>query len=104
MKFAGKIGFYEGTKETKKNVHTPSILERPYVGDVLTSNRRFQPGEGQNDDITTNNRISILSDLYFQQNWTSIRYVLWNGEKLKVSNVEIGYPRVILTLGGVWNG
>lgn len=104
MKFAGKIGFYEGTKEKKKNVYIPSIIERPYVGDVLENNRRFQQSEYQNDELTTNNRISVLSDLYLQRNWSSIRYVLWNGAKLKVTNVTIGYPRVTLQLGGVWNG
>lgn len=104
MKFSGKIGFYEGTKETKKNVYTPSIIERPYCGDVLTNNRRFQSGEDQNDTLTVNNQISILADLYLQQNWASIRYVLWNGKKLKVTNVEVGHPRITLTLGGVWNG
>lgn len=104
MKFVGKIGFYEGTKKTKKNVYTPSILERSYTGDVIENKRRLQPGEHQNDDTTTSNQISILSDLYLQQNWASIRYVLWNGVKWKVSNVDVGYPRITMSLGGVWNG
>lgn len=104
MKFVGKVGFYEGTIETKKNVYTPNIVERPYIGDILQQDRRFQSSEHQNDDPVMSSRISILSDLYLQQNWTSIRYVLWNNAKWKVSSVNVEYPRIIMTLGGVWNG
>lgn len=104
MKFVGKVGFYLGTKETKKNVYQPDILERPYTGDLIQQDQRFQSGEHQNDEFHLSSRISILSDLYLQQNWTSIRYILWNGVKWKATSVKIEYPRIIITLGGVWNG
>ena len=104
MKFAGKVGFWEESKEVKPGIYKPQILERSYTGDVITNTRRFQSTENQNDDLKINNRISILSDLYAQQNWTSIRYVIWNGVKLKVNTVEVNYPRLILEIGGVWNG
>lgn len=104
MKFAGKVGFWINEVEVKPGVWKSSIIERDYFGDVSLSYRRFQPSENQNDNFSTNSRISILSDLYAQQNWTSIRYVVWNGTKLKVTSVEISYPRIVLEVGGVYNG
>lgn len=105
MKFHGKIGFWVGDKETSPGIWTPNIEERRYYGDILQNSRRFQPrSNDQNDDLTVNNRFSILSDLYLRENFNSIRYVVWNGVKLSVSNVEIGYPRITLEVGGVYNG
>lgn len=104
MKFAGKVGFWVDEAEVDPGVWKSSIVERNYFGDVTLSYRRFQPSENQNDNFSTNSRVSILSDLYAQQNWTSIRYVVWNGAKLKVTSVEISYPRIVLEVGGVYNG
>lgn len=106
MKFSGKVGFWKGDVETKPGVYRSNIEERSYVGDVLRNIRRFQPGENQqNENLLLNNRISIISDLYMQKNWSSIKYILWNDVKWKVSSIDIGsYPRVILEIGGVYNG
>lgn len=106
MKFSGKIGFWVEDIETKPGVFKPNIIEKSYVGDILRNNRRFQTAQNQqNENLVVNNQISIVSDLYIQQNWCSIKYVLWNGVRWKVSSVDIGsYPRVVLELGGVYNG
>ena len=104
MKFFGNVGFFTNSEEVKPGVFKPVIVERPYAGDVNWNNRHFQTSEYQNDDIRLNNQISILSDLYSQQNFASIRYVIWNGVKWRVTNVEVAYPRLTLTIGGVYNG
>lgn len=105
MKFCGKVGFYAGDVETSPGVYNAKIVERKKTGDILQNIRRFQETENQNDTLKINNRISIVSDLYFQQNWASIRYVVWNGAKLKVTSVDLAnYPRLILEIGGVYNG
>lgn len=106
MKFSGVVGFLKEHEKTKPGVWKPSFEEKPYFGDVLVNNRRYvENSDKQNDDFTITNRISILSDLYAQQNWKSIRYVVWNGLKWKVSNVDlINYPRLILEIGGIYNG
>lgn len=105
MKFFGDIGFWCKDVETSPGVFNGAIIEKPYHGDILKNNRRWQNSGNQNDTITTNNQISIISDLYLRQNWNSIKYVIWNGVKLKVSNVDLeGYPRVILDLGGEYHG
>lgn len=104
MKFYGKVGFWIGSQEVKPDVFKSKIVERLYSGNVNWNNRHFQPSDTQNGDIRLNNQISILSDLYSQENFSSIRYIIWNGIKWSVTNVEVNYPRIILTIGGVYNG
>lgn len=106
MKFSGKIGFWLKDVQTKPGVYFPKIMEKPYTGDIIKNTRNFQSVENQqNDNLRINNRLSIISDLYMQKNWPSIKYVVWNGEKWKVNSVDISsYPRVILELGGIYNG
>lgn len=106
MKFSGRVGFWINDVKVKPGVYKNRTIEKPYTGDVMKNIRNFQSAENQiNDNLRVNNRISIISDLYMQKNWSSIKYVLWNGVKWKVSSVDVGsYPRVILELGGVYNG
>ena len=104
MKFCGKIGFWMGSVETTPDVYKSQIIEKTYTGDILSARRGFQPSNTRNEEYTINNRISILSDIYLRQNWTSICYVIWNGAKLKVTDVDISpFPRAYLTIGDVYN-
>lgn len=102
-KFYGVIGFRE-TVETAPGVWTPQIKERTYSGDSIRTRRRLQSGGQVNDDISITNDISIISDPYAKENYLSILYVEFMGAKWKVSDVEVQYPRLILTLGGLYNG
>lgn len=103
MKFSGIVGFKVGENEVCPGVWKPEIVERPYLGDVLRNTRRNQQTDKQNTDLTINNQISMPSDLYMQQNWNNVCYVIWNGVKWSVSSVEINYPRITFDLGGVYN-
>lgn len=105
MKFYGTIGFWEDEIETRPGIYESVIVEKKgYTGDVLRNVRRFQTRDQTNDEFTTSNQISILADLYLMEHWSSIRYVIWNKVKWKVTSVDVNYPRVVLDLGGVWNG
>lgn len=106
MKFYGQVGFTSQPDiEVRPGVFKPNIIERPYTGDVHRNSRSYSASsEQQNDRLESNNEISILSDLYAQQNWSSIRYVVWNGVKLKVTKVDLlNYPRITLYVGGIYN-
>lgn len=104
MKFHGSVGFWTGDFEVEPGIWKPKIVERSYTGDILRNTRRFvEVSSQQNDDLLINNQFSILSDLYLKENLNSIRYVIWNGVKWRVTSVEIGYPRVLLEVGGVYN-
>ena len=104
MKYFGKIGYVD-TVETAPVVWSESkIVERLYTGDVIRCQRRRDSGEHLNDDINVSNEISIVADLYANQNFHLIRYAEWMGTLWKVTNVEVQPPRLILSLGGVYNG
>jgi hypothetical protein len=102
-KFYGPIGYAE-TKETRPGVFQEIITERNYAGDVLRKARRLESGETINDNISVNNSLSIIADPYAYQHFFAIRYVKWMGAFWKVTNVEVQSPRLILTVGGVYNG
>lgn len=102
-KFYDRIGYAE-TLETKPGVWEEIITERPYYGDVTRNYRRLENGESVNDDVVINNTISIVADPYAYQHFLAMRYVRWMGVKWKVTNVEVQSPRLLLTIGGVYNG
>lgn len=102
-KFFGAIG-YAVTSETKPGVYEEQIIEREYFGDVNRNIRKLENSEHLNDDINVSNEISIVSDPFANENFYSMRYAEFMGTKWKITNVEVKYPRLILTLGGVYNG
>lgn len=102
-RYCGRIGFASNEK-TKPGRWEEQITERRYYGDVTRAVRRLENGADINDNISINNEISIVADPYAREHVFAIRYAEWMGTKWKVSNAEILHPRIILTLGGVWNG
>lgn len=101
-KWYGVIGYAE-TVETAPGVWEERITERSYYGDVIRNTRRLQSTEHLNDDVNVSNEISILADPYAINNFHSMRYVGFMGAKWKVSNVDVQYPRLKLTIGGLYN-
>lgn len=102
-KFYGNIG-YAISKENAPGVWVEDIVEHTYSGDVYRNTRKLQSGNQVNDSIDISNEISILSDPFANENFHSMRYVTYMGAKWKVSSVEVRYPRLILTVGGLYNG
>ena len=102
-KFYGNIGFAE-TVETEPGVWVEETTVRPYYGDLVRNTRRLENSGGVNDNVNISNDISIIADPYANHNFHSIRYIEFMGVKWKVSNIEVRYPRLILTIGGVYNG
>ena len=102
MRYYGKVG-YCTTVEVRPGVwDSNQIVERPYYGDVLRFTRRQQTADKVNDDLEISNQISILADPYAYDHFSEIRYVTWMGVKWKVPTVEVEYPRLRLTVGGVY--
>lgn len=102
-KWFGRIGYAE-TIETAPGVWKEQIILREYYGDLIRNIRRIQTTNKVNDDLNISNELSIVADPYAINNFYSMRYAEFMGAKWKISNVEVSYPRLILTLGGVWNG
>lgn len=101
-KFYGSIGYAE-TIETSPGVWKEQITKREYFGELVRNTRKLQSADQVNDNININNEVSIIADPYAISNFHSMRYAEFMGTKWKISNVEVKYPRLILTLGGVYN-
>jgi hypothetical protein len=102
-KFYGVIGYAE-TSEKASGVWSEDITERNYSGDVIRISRNWQAGENLNDNLTVNNEISILADPFAYENFHNIRYATWMGVRWKITKIDIQRPRLILSIGGVYNG
>ena len=104
MRFHGIVGFVEST-EIRPDVWKEISTEREYSGDVIRKSNRIVDNATINDNIVINNQISIVAEPYINQHFPSIRYVKWNGYYWRVTSVDqSNYPRLILSLGEVYNG
>lgn len=103
MKFCGNIGFAV-TNETKPGVWVEVITERRYYGDVTRNLRRLQDNAKVNSDVNISNEISVVADPFAKENFHHMRYVVFMGAKWKIESVEVQYPRLILSIGGLYNG
>lgn len=101
-KFYGTVGFLDYV-ESAPSVYKETITERQYYGDVIRNSRRYDHGESINDDLTINNEISIVADAYANENFHHMIFVEFMGTKWKISNVTVERPRLILSIGGVYN-
>ena len=102
-KWYGAIGYAE-TVEVRPGVKEEQITELNYFGDLVRNSRRLISTDQLNNNINVANEISILADPFAEQNFHNMRYVEFMGAKWKISNVDVQRPRLILTLGGLYNG
>lgn len=102
-RYYGSVGYANDT-EPSPGVAVEEITTREYYGDVLYNTRRLENSGEVNDDINVSNKISIVADPYALDNFWKIRYATFMGQKWKVKSVDVERPRLILTLGGLYNG
>lgn len=102
-KFYGKIG-YAQTIEITPGTWKEVVTERSYTGDLIRNTRKLQGADKVNADITVSNEVSIIADPFANGNFHSMRYIEFMGAKWKIESVEVMYPRLILTIGGLYNG
>lgn len=100
-KWFGAIGFAE-TVETVPGVWEEQITEHKYYGDLTRNTRRLQSTDQLNDNINVANELSIVADPFARQNFHAMRYAELMGAKWKIANVEVQYPRLLLTIGGLY--
>jgi len=101
-KFHGAVGYGESVETD--GVFEDVITERLYFGDVIRNSVRFSENQRVNDDLTIGNSISIVADGHAYNHVHAIRFVVWEGAAWKVTEVTLERPRLILRLGGVYNG
>lgn len=103
-KYCGNVG-YRTTSETSPGIWSETIVERKYYGDTVKNYVRNTIGEYTSTIKTPecNNSLSIVADPYAFENFHNMLYAVFMGTKWTISNVDVQYPRLILTLGGVYN-
>lgn len=102
-KWCGKVG-YIIQDEVEPGIYLQVPQEREYYGDLLSGMSKWSTSGKVNDDLNVANKISIMADPFAYQHFSSIKYVEIMGTKWNVSTVEPQFPRLILTVGGVYNG
>lgn len=103
MKFSGNIGFVT-SQEVRPSIWKEVPVEKHYKGDVQRAIVKWQTAEKATDDIGINNQISIVANPYAYEHLHEIRYVVWRNVAWKVKSIEDRSPRLILEIGGVYNG
>lgn len=101
-KISGVIG-YGITSETSPGVWTEKIIERNFYGELVKGSQKLISGDKVNNDVTFSENISIVADAYAFDNCLLMKYVNWRGMKIKVESVEPKFPRLIISLGGIYN-
>lgn len=102
-RFFGRVGYGEQS-ETSPGVWGDIITEYSYYGDVIRDTRQLRAADKVNDDLSVQNTISIMADEYANDHFFAIRYVEWAGVLWTVTQVEVQRPRLLLSLGEVYNG
>ena len=102
-KFYGTIGYVK-TVETEPGMWEEQKTERQYSGELVKNTRRLEGSGGVKDNVNISNEVSTIADQYAYENFHAMRYIKFMGAKWKISNIEVRYPRLILTIGGVYNG
>lgn len=80
------------------------IVEKSYIGNVVKNTRRWESRDSVNDNLKVNNQISVVADSFCHDHLFQMKYITWMGTKWKIESVDILLPRIVITLGGVWNG
>lgn len=103
-KFYGKIGFLRTVEEPEESsIWVEKLEEREYYGDIVRDSRRWASADKLNDDLTISNQFSVIADAFAYENFGAMKYVEFLGVKWKVTDVEVQYPRLIISVGGVYN-
>lgn len=104
-RFHGKVGYGTAVEDPPgSGVMKDQITEHQYFGDVIRNTRGLDSSNKVNGDISVNNAISIVADAYACDHFMKIKYVEWAGALWTVTDVEVQRPRLILTIGSVYNG
>ena len=103
MRWFGKIGF--GVEVNKGHgLWEKDIVERQYYGFLTRSRQRNQYNQtSTNAEITLDNELEIVADKWASVHVHDMIYAEIAGAKWNITNVEEHYPRLFLSVGGVYH-
>ena len=104
-RFCGKVGFVQ-VAEQRPGIYLPGDpIERTYHGDAITRRVRLDNNrDSTNKDFVLSEEIRIVADKFAKENIGYMRYVVQHGFKWEIVSATFEYPRINLTLGGIYNG
>ena len=103
-KFHGIIGYAKTVESvTNPGVWEEQIIEKSYKGDLIKNISKFNNAGEINDDIVLLNNFSIIADPYACENFMHMKYIKYMDIKLKISSAEVQYPRILISVGGIYN-
>lgn len=102
-KYAGLVG-YVTQEQTAPSVWSPVEYPKRMKGDIIRQSSSTQNDDKINSDLTLNHRVSLIGDAYAFSSYFNIKWIEIDGRKWEVTSVEVQRPRIIVTLGGPWNG
>jgi len=104
-RFFGPIGFVTMAEQPEGSGIWEEIpVEKNYRGEISKNSRRWDNGEQLNKNLNINNTISIVADPYISNHLMELRYIKWLGGYWEISSVDVQTPRLVLSIGGVYNG
>lgn len=101
-RFSGKIGFVKSV-ETEPDVWQMKCTERTYFGDVLARKVRFENGDSVLNDLALRNDISIIANQFAVENLGYMRYIIIADIKWSIISATLEYPRIVLSIGGMYH-
>jgi hypothetical protein len=106
MRFHGKVGYASDTVEdpADSGIWKDIMTDQTYIGDVTRAVRQLEEADSVHDEPVPSHSISIVADPYSVEHFMKIKYVEWAGVRWTVTSVEVKPPRLILSLGDVYNG
>jgi hypothetical protein len=104
-RFFGEVGYGASVEDPPASgVWVDTITEYAYQGDVIRNSRQLENSDKVNNDVVVANSISIVADELANENFFNIKYIRWAGVLWTVTSVEVRSPRLVLSLGSVYNG
>jgi hypothetical protein len=104
--FYGPIGFVETIEDpVGSGIWKEQPTERRYRGEVSRYSKRWSDNSQKvNPNLTITNTISIVADPYISNHLYALRYIKWLGGYWEIASAEVENPKIILSIGGVYNG
>lgn len=106
MRVSSILGVSLGQVEDPQHpgVFSDSMKEIPVTGLLLREGQYPNRSvEGTATNVALQNRISIVMDSRIEKHIFNIRWATFEGVKFAVTSIEVKRPRIVLTLGGVYN-
>lgn len=104
MKFSGVIGVVKQI-QNEDGYWEEKPSEIHMVGDIKAVSETYKSFDSASRNTTrVGNSLSVLWSPKTPDDISNIRYVKWAGGCWAVESVEVHAPRLVLKLGGVYNG